>query len=690
MQVTGFTITTPGDWIELPVTGITNSVELSGWDVDVDVQSGTTWRVEYLITRNGGQFYQSGTTIPVGLRLGDVYNIIFKVILETGQLTLLDFKARGVWNIKRPETAFSLLADECAILAPEDVWKVFSVSGWTLTASGTGPGKRVEVKFRWSQDAGKRWSRWEPLTDANLRALRPNSLRFFLFEFSFCRVGSDKEGEIKIWDLSLTGRFQNVTKGAKNGGLLGLRTCPNLETGQCDPVAEGGIDCNCLSVRDRLAGCEPGFKPYEVGKAVELYEYLANQVSKMFGWNVDYYKTEPDSRGRDIILNEYQLFNVVNFGKVKVNVPENQFPDNQIQFNQFDLSLFDTFEVHITKEAFKSIFGVEERPGRLDYLFFCDINRLFQVEHAQPYRDFMHTSVYYKVVLKKAQNNKNVQFDPAAGLDTVEAAIQNLVANSSLDSLFAGATHEEMEKIAQKPQLSNLSNDLLMRKFASPAAKPSKVAVKNGPNIIATSAYSLKAVAPTAKAIQWNKSDIAAAAGDVRTFMAWFKPNSIKKNKPLNLLKSNNIDLSIMNGYFKWSINDIPRQIQLPPLDPDQIDITMGSGIWYAIVAELDQRIGELRVSLWRRKSELGDDYNETDLVELTRNVVIIPAVEWESSPLWIAGSDTVITNIRYINDLIELGTEIKLLNQNIFRDSSKAILIDNAAPLLPAENYGF
>jgi hypothetical protein len=275
-------------------------------------------------------------------------------------------------------------------------------------------------------------------------------------------------------------------------------------------------------------------------------------------------------------------------------------------------------------------------------------------------------------------------------MDTVEAAIQNLVANSSLDSLFAGATHEEVEKIAQKPQLSNLSKDTLQRRFASRAAKPSKVQIKNGPNLVANSAYSLKSVAPSEKAIQYNWADPGGLMGDSRTFIAWFKPGSLKKDKPLNLLASDNWRLDIVNGYFKWIINGDQRQAQVAALDPDQTDPTLGSGVWYAIVAQLDQRINEMRVSLYKRNSELGDDYNTTELILLQQSTSIMPAVEWTGGNMWIYGSDLIITNIRLINDLIEPGQENTILNQLIFRDSSRSILIDNAAALLPAENYGF
>jgi hypothetical protein len=61
-------------------------------------------------------------------------------------------------------------------------------------------------------------------------------------------------------------------------------------------------------------------------------------------------------------MHEYQLYNVVCEGNIKVAVDGNNFPDSQIVMNQFDLSLFESMNVHITKKQFKEIFGPQRRP----------------------------------------------------------------------------------------------------------------------------------------------------------------------------------------------------------------------------------------------------------------------------------------------------------------------------------------
>ena len=43
-----------------------------------------------------------------------------------------------------------------------------------------------------------------------------------------------------------------------------------------------------------------------------------------------------------------------------------------------------------------------------DYIFFCQINKFFEIEHVQSYREYNNASIYYKVMLIKKENNREV------------------------------------------------------------------------------------------------------------------------------------------------------------------------------------------------------------------------------------------------------------------------------------------
>jgi hypothetical protein len=61
---------------------------------------------------------------------------------------------------------------------------------------------------------------------------------------------------------------------------------------------------------------------------------------------------------------------------VNIIVPNNQFPIENVNFSGLDMDLIQSFEVHILKETFKNIFGVEFRPSKYDVLYICDLNQL--------------------------------------------------------------------------------------------------------------------------------------------------------------------------------------------------------------------------------------------------------------------------------------------------------------------------
>jgi hypothetical protein len=72
--------------------------------------------------------------------------------------------------------------------------------------------------------------------------------------------------------------------------------------------------------------------------------------------------------------------------------------------NQFDLNLFDTMEAHITKQQFKEIFGLKE--DLVKKISYTNVNRMYQVDHAQQFRSFNNAAVYYKLIKKYTQKSK--------------------------------------------------------------------------------------------------------------------------------------------------------------------------------------------------------------------------------------------------------------------------------------------
>ncbi len=306
------------------------------------------------------------------------------------------------------------------------------------------------------------------MTKENISTVRINPIRFFQVEYL---IINNSNSPVKIQDINLIGDFQNVSQDYAKTNLYGIRDCcQSYLLGSSNGVldANGNLIANTTGVLDAQS-CTTGnilkpmtdddksklYNPYQQTAAMNLLNRLSNDSIEVFGWRVKYFVTDPDGKGIDYSLHEFQLYNIVCEEEIKVAVENNQFPDNQIVMNQFDLTLFDSFEIHITKESFKAAFGVQRRPSKEDLLYFCDINRMFIVDHAQQFRNFNNAAIYYKVVLKKYNKSANV----IAGNTEINDKIKELTKNTTIDELFGVENRQDKQAIANKPQLQTLTRD---------------------------------------------------------------------------------------------------------------------------------------------------------------------------------------------------------------------------------------
>jgi glycosyltransferase involved in cell wall biosynthesis len=233
---------------------------------------------------------------------------------------------------------------------------------------------------------------------------------------------------------------------------------------------------------------------------MDLLNKLSSDAEQVFGHRVIYFVTDPDKRGQDHTMHEYQLYNVVCEGNIKVSVDGNNFPDSQIVMNQFDLSLFESMSVHITKSQFKEIFGPQRRPSKEDFLYFCDVNRMFQVDHAQQFRNFNNSAVYYKLVLKKYTQKANVK----AGNQEINNKLQQLTKNSTINELFGIENAQDKASIANKDQFAPLTKETIRLEYN---ATIDKELIENSTTIISKAHYDLSSVNYGEVAVKYKNFD---------------------------------------------------------------------------------------------------------------------------------------------------------------------------------------
>jgi len=635
---------------------------------------------------------------PLDLMRIDI-KFIRKGSKSDGSIRLLSFNLDGILYRGEDDGTIFITSNGKRIIRAPYVYKVFRIDNIEIISPNDI--SELDVKYRFSQDNTRTWSQWEPLTLENISTVRINPIRFFHIEYL---IENLSDSTIKITDINLIGDFQNVSKDYLKTNLYGIRDCcqssiitSDLSTGlggdECSE--EGGLPQLTDEDKEQL------YNPYAQTQAMDLFNKLSSDAVSMFGHRIKYFATDPDGKGIDYSLNEFQLYNIVCAEEIKATVENNQFPDNQIVMNQFDLSLFDSFEIQITKQDFKKAFGVQRRPSKEDIIFFCDINRVFIVDHAQQFRNFNNAAVYYKVILKKYNNRANV----APGSQAIEDAIKQLTKNTTIDELFGIEIKQDKDGIANKKEQQTLTRDPIRLEFS---AEIIKELIENSSTVISKQHYDFSnlltnefiTLTQSVPAVTYKNVPSQLKVSDNIGYMIWFKINNYIQDENINLF-----ELYDSTNSLGWKIN----------LENDNVTITLNSStysfnfgtggvdslsedVWYCYVMNIDQRQRNLSQWIYKRDvddvdEDLARDLNSTNLRLLYSDSINMVPVEYEleSVNCRIMSSDIKATNIRLFKDIIPEDQHNSILNQYIIGDDAKfMVFADNANTRIILDNFPY
>jgi hypothetical protein len=552
---------------------------------------------------------------------------------------------------------------ERVVLTPPFLMKVFKITGFQLSVSGLTDTRTLDIQFRYSANR-KKWSRWEVLTQENISTIKIDKLSFFYIEIAFTRTGTDEHCHslITVNDLIFEGDIQNVSADYQKINKFGLRS-------DCDYCECMGDDC--ADVKDAAAewkdpSLKGTFNPYEIYKNVGVYNKLANDVVNIYGWSVTYYTTAPDGGGKDRFLNEYQLLNYGEYKDIKVIPADNKFPESMLVMNGFDFALLESFEVHITIDVFKDAFGIDKRPAKKDRIWFCQANKLYEVEHSQRFKDFMNSSVYYKLKLKPATND--------VSMGNIESTnLGDLMANNSHEALFGIDIKNETNKLTNKPFMDNLTEDVVRLSLKAPIVDYD---LQNGGNLISRNYYNFNTLNGNS-AIIYQKLDTTVEKSDDRTFMCWFNINDLKDNQTYNLINNQSYD---GNGY-DISYSDDELLIQWSSMQYE-VCTHLEKNVWYAIIVTFNQRQHKLEYAIYKRfgdKTAGTHSLNDLDLVVEGNETLDPQSWNEDSAILQVKGSPMYYTNMRIFKTSIPKESHFKVLNQYIIKDTSQLLIADNA-----------
>lgn len=697
-----------GDDYIISFTNLQNDInKLTTFSYDTTGLTDTRYLVQYYrISRNGTAWTEwldlqrNITNFPVINPLDPLYLDIKWVragTLNANIIRLLEYNISG--TIERTVVddggTVTLAPGQSLIIAAPYIYKVFRIDDVEII-SGSGIPNGTTLKYRFSQDNSRTWSEWEVLTKENISTRRITPTRFFQIEYF---IENNSTSQIRIQDINIIGNFQNVSKDYFKSNLMGIRECcqsnlngsydangnfiPNLNLASGGGLVGSGGSCDASSLNAPMTAEEKAllYNPYNQSSAVDLLAKISNDAQQVFGHTVIYFVTDPDKKGHDYTLHEYSLYNIVCESEIKVSVEGNNFPDSQIVMNQFDLNLFDTMEAHITKQQFKEIFGPQRRPSKEDFLYFCNVNRMYQVDHAQQFRSFNNAAVYYKLILKKYTQKANVQ----AGTTEIKNKLDMLTQNSTINELFGIENAQDKLAVANKDQFKPLNRDPIRLNLL---AKIDKELIENGSTIISKSNYDMASVTYGGIGVEYLNLYPILEVSDNIGFQIWFSVNNYIKDEKYNMFSfydtTNSLGWSVdlTNDTITTKFNSATHSFDLMA---GGNNIALEEETWYCYVLNVDQRNRTMEQYVYKRNvddEENAGRLTSTILRQIYKKVEDIIPFDYQMDSITpkILGSDMKVTNIRLFIDVIPESTHNKILGQSIIRDDSKYLVFaDNA-----------
>ena len=403
------------------------------------------------------------------------------------------------------------------------------ILGFTANISGETNDVYFDKEFRYSSD-GILWSDYKQLTNDNISNLTIYDGKIYL-QYRFTQVG---HGNLSINSISLNVDYVNEVESV-------IPECFWNNNGNNTPNVVFNVNSNSV------------FNPYALGHGIQMYNQLSTLISNMFGFCVLYFKTEANSRTRDVVLKEYSIEKVIAKDNVKILIPDNQLPTREIQFNSMMLDMPVQFEVHVVKSDFQKVFGKDSHPDPHDYLYFANyLNKMYMIDSVSEPDDFGYASSYWRVSLVPYQEFSSVQFEDNNLLEETESLI------FSAEGKFAEEVQDEFDDIRKDNQLNDMGDLGEGQDFVRECIEPNlRINVENIYNkwtVVSKQHYNLSNIEKGKRVVKYRYKD-SFTNNEERMITFWFRPKNIDKSISDNILLTeiSKGDNGIKVGVQKWN-----------------------------------------------------------------------------------------------------------------------------------------
>lgn len=424
------------------------------------------------------------------------------------------------------------------------------------------------------------------------------------------------------------------------------------------------------------------FNIYDMGNYVHIYREMSNVIHDYVGLDVEYVKTISDESSVDHFFREYSLskeFMVENF---KIVVPNNEVHSQFPQVNPLNIDFSEMpWEVHIVKERFEEVFGLDSRPLTGDFIYFPLTNKLYMINGVVLDRSFVQsTGTFYRATLVKYEDQSKV-IKSDFTVDKLDLLTTNL------DDYSEEYENEIADTVKPLEHDVILISDDWVRKLVSNKVTIITKNVEKNNIVISKNYYDLSRLKENEQAIIWNNKYI--NFDKELTISFWFNLNqNINKVIPFINIEKLEEDCDDIKNYKGFWLELMKNKIMFKDKSEhyeSSYDLNLKNNLslnnWYAVIININNFYGELGLWLW--DNNIGKTSNLTLLGKKTSKLDRSINISNANEDLFCLGGNYFLTNLKIMKKNIGEENQNKFLLKYITEDSKNLIFVDTARPIL-------
>ena len=445
----------------------------------------------------------------------------------------------------------------------------------------------------------------------------------------------------------------------------------------------------------------------------ETQSKLNSWIQNTLSTPVTYFKISGVDTSRDVILNEFGIYEGSEGVCLGVHIKDNIIPTEKPEYKEWGLD-WESFEIEISVKTFSDVYGKGVTPTVGDFLYIKSVNRMYSVLSFFTERDVAGEPTSYTLKLSTYEGKKSIINEPSV-TETLENVLTHTeeIFSKEIEDEFLGSrgtTDDHAFTQTTDSQRSILSGKVIIK---------DKTLMNSGTKLF-NHFYDMREMS-LGEVLVMYKNEINLSKDDGISISATLRfeedtlevkaKNGIIESSPHKLLGVGTklSDGSFItreedgkyftNGNSTGVLNTLPTlnlgtigeilsiQISgkvLEVLDSNfnvlySVDISLLPKTWYTVVINFNNQHRFLGLYIWERNKKLPTFEKEIPL----RDETIL-----ENEMMYITAGVGQLTNIRVLNKSIPVKHQRSYFMSDKVPQVSTVIIEDNARPLYNSRKY--